>query len=120
MKILVVDDSKVMRMMVIRTLRQAGFDGHAIQEAGDGKAALETINSFGPDLVMSDWNMPELNGIDFLKALRALGKTTPFVFVTSEGTDEMRQIANAEGAQALISKPFTPDTFETTLRGFLQ
>ena len=120
MKILVVDDSRVMRMMVIRTLRQAGFDGHAIQEAGDGKAALQTIDSFVPDLVMSDWNMPELSGIELLRTLRASGKQTPFVFVTSEGTEEMRSLARGEGAQALISKPFTPETFETTLRRFLQ
>jgi len=120
MKILVVDDSKVMRMMVIRTLRQAGFDGHAIQEAGDGQAALQTIDSFLPDLVMSDWNMPVLSGIELLRTLRASGKQTPFVFVTSEGTEEMRRLANDEGAQALIAKPFTPDVFGSTLRGFLQ
>lgn len=120
MKILVVDDSKVMRMMVIRTLRQAGFDGHAVQEAGDGKEALSTIESFGPDLVMSDWNMPDVNGIEFLRSLRAAGKKTPFVFVTSEGTAEMRQLATDAGAQALIAKPFTADAFQSTLREFLQ
>jgi two-component system, chemotaxis family, chemotaxis protein CheY len=115
MKILVTDDSKAMRMIVVRTLRQAGYGGHDILEAEDGKKALELVRSHNPDLVLSDWNMPEMNGIDFLKALRGSGDTTPFCFVTSEGSDEMREQAAAAGALGLIAKPFTAETFTEVL-----
>ena len=71
MKILVADDSRVMRQIVIRTLRQAGYDGHTVVEAQDGRDALEKVAAEQPDLVLSDWNMPEMNGIDCLRALRS-------------------------------------------------
>jgi two-component system chemotaxis response regulator CheY len=90
MKILVVDDSRVMRQIVIRTLRQAGYGGHEILEAENGRLALEHVRADPPDLVLSDWNMPEMNGIDALDALRASCCTVPFGFVTSEGSEEMR------------------------------
>jgi two-component system chemotaxis response regulator CheY len=114
-KILIVDDSNMMRAMVKRTLGQAGFDGHEIAEAADGAAGLAHATSAAVDIVLSDWNMPNMTGIEFLKALRAAGKTTPFVFVTSEGTPEMRAKASAEGAVALIEKPFTPEAFKAAL-----
>ena len=115
MRILVVDDSKVMRSIVIRTLRQAGFDGHAVDEAGDGASALLMIESNTPDLVLTDWNMPEMPGIELLNNVRAKGNQTPFVFITSEGTDEMRNLALNAGASGFISKPFTPATFQSVL-----
>ena len=115
MKILVVDDSKAMRMIVIRTLRQAGFTGHAITEAENGRLGLEAVRSLDPDLVLSDWNMPEMTGIEFLRALRAGGSTTPFCFVTSEGSEEMRTAAVKAGALGVIAKPFTPEAFESAL-----
>ncbi len=115
MKILVTDDSKAMRMIVVRTLRQAGYSGHDILEAENGKQALELVRSQNPDLVLSDWNMPEMNGIDFLKALRGSGDMTPFCFVTSEGSEEMREQAAQAGALGLIAKPFTAETFTEVL-----
>ena len=115
MKILVADDSKAMRMIVIRTLRQAGFDNHQILEAENGRQGLEMAGSEDPDLILSDWNMPEMTGIEFLRALRAGGDSTPFCFVTSEGSEEMRTMADQAGAVALITKPFTADTFIDTL-----
>jgi len=118
-KILVADDSRVMRQIVVRTLRQAGFGGHDIVEAGNGREALAMVQTEAPDLVLSDWNMPEMNGIDCLAALRAAGDTTPFGFVTSEGSEEMRARATATGALFLIAKPFTPETFADALQGVL-
>jgi two-component system chemotaxis response regulator CheY len=115
MKILVVDDSKAMRMIVVRTLRQAGFNGHDVVEAENGKEGLEKTRELKPDLVLSDWNMPEMTGIEFLKALRGSGDSTPFCFVTSEGSEEMRAMASAAGALGLIAKPFTDDAFRDTL-----
>jgi two-component system chemotaxis response regulator CheY len=115
MKILVVDDSKAMRMIVIRTLRQAGFEGHEIAEASNGREGLEAVKAGAPDLVLSDWNMPEMLGIDMLRELRKASIGVKFGFVTSEGTAEMRQLASSEGALFLICKPFTADTFKSAL-----
>jgi len=113
MKLLIVDDSKAMRMIVRRTLRQAGFDDHEVQEAGDGIEALKVIEGYQPDLILSDWNMPNLNGIDLLRKLRAQSNQVRFGFVTSEGTDEMRAVAKSSGALFLIAKPFDADTFKS-------
>lgn len=115
MKILIADDSKAMRMIVVRTLRQAGLSGHEIVEAVNGREALSLVRKVNPDLILSDWNMPEMSGIEFLRALRASGSATPFCFVTSEGSEEMRTIAQESGAMGLIAKPFTPEVFEDML-----
>lgn len=115
MKILVVDDSKAMRMIVVRTLRQAGFDNHDVLQAENGRQGLTLAANEEPDLILSDWNMPEMTGIEFLRALRASGSAIPFCFVTSEGSPEMREQALAGGALELISKPFTAETFMHTL-----
>ena len=119
MKILVADDSRVMRQIVIRTLRQAGYDSHEVVEAENGREALEKVASEAPDLVLSDWNMPEMTGIECLEALRASGSQVPFGFVTSEGSPEMREKAANAGALFLIAKPFTEETFRDALDGVL-
>lgn len=113
MKILIVDDSKAMRMIVKRTLKQAGFGDATMNEATNGKEGLDAINADAPDLVLCDWNMPEMTGIELLRALRADGNDVKFGFVTSEGTAEMRQQAQEAGALFLISKPFTANDFVT-------
>jgi two-component system chemotaxis response regulator CheY len=114
MKLLIVDDSKAMRMIVMRAVRQAGFTAE-VREAGNGVEALASIRADTPDLVLCDWNMPEMSGIELLSALRAEGRQVPFGFVTSEGTESMRERARAEGAAFLIAKPFTPDTVRAAL-----
>jgi two-component system chemotaxis response regulator CheY len=118
-KILVTDDSRVMRQIVIRTLRQAGYDDHEIIQAEDGREALQLVGAEKPDLVLSDWNMPEMSGIECLEALRASGSQVPFGFVTSEGSPEMREKAANAGALFLIAKPFTEETFREALDGVL-
>ncbi|MFY0408589.1 response regulator [Solicola sp. PLA-1-18] len=115
MKILIVDDSRVMRQIVLRTLRQAGYDHADTVEAENGRHALQVIAAERPDLVLSDWNMPEMNGIELLRDLRAAGNQTAFGFVTSEGSDTMREEAATAGALFLIAKPFTADTFREHL-----
>jgi two-component system chemotaxis response regulator CheY len=119
MKILIVDDSKAMRMIVTRTLRQAGYGTHELVEAVDGADGLAQVAAEAPDLVLSDWNMPELTGIEFLRALRAAGNDVRFGFVTSESTDAMRATAEQAGALFLIGKPFTADTFAEQLGAVL-
>jgi two-component system chemotaxis response regulator CheY len=111
MKIVVADDSRAMRMIVVRTLRQAGFGGHEVIEAENGREALELVGEHDPDLILSDWNMPEMTGIQLLTTLRSRGDATPFCFVTSEGSEEMREQAAAAGALGLIAKPFTAEAF---------
>ncbi len=115
MKILVTDDSKAMRMIVIRTMRQAGFDGHEFIEAEDGAQALAIVQADAPDLVLSDWNMPEMTGIQLKEALNEAGIDVPFGFVTSETTPEMRERAIGAGAAFLLAKPFTVDSFREVL-----
>lgn len=120
MKILIVDDSSVMRKILLRTLRQAGFDGHEFAEAVNGADGLEKVKSEDPDVVISDWNMPEMTGIDFLRSLRSEGIDKPFGFVTTEGSPTMRQTAIEGGANFFIEKPFTPETLEKTMGEFIK
>ncbi|GIG22653.1 response regulator [Cellulomonas chitinilytica] len=117
-RVLVTDDSRVMRQIVIRTLRQAGYDWD-VREASDGAEALEAVRADEPDVVLSDWNMPNVNGIELLNQLRAEGFQTPFGFVTSESSEEMRSTAEAAGALFLISKPFTPESFREVIEPVL-
>lgn len=117
--VLLVDDSKAMRMIVRRTLRQAGFANINVIEAENGKEALTKLSEATPDLILCDWNMPEMNGIEFLRELRAQGEKVKFGFVTSEATPQMREVASEAQAQFLIAKPFTPDTFKSILKDYL-
>jgi two-component system chemotaxis response regulator CheY len=119
MKILIADDSRVMRQIVTRTLRQAGFEGHDLVEAADGQEAFDMAVAEKPDLVLSDWNMPHMTGVEVLRQLRANGNAVPFGFVTSEGTPEMKNQAEEAGALFLVTKPFTADTFRDALTGIL-
>jgi two-component system chemotaxis response regulator CheY len=120
MKVLVADDSRVMRQIVIRTLRQAGYDWWDIIEATDGVEALDVVAA-DPELalVLSDWNMPNMTGIELLRAMRQQGSDLPFGFVTSEGSTEMREQAEAAGALFLIAKPFSAEVFRDTIDPFL-
>ncbi len=120
MKILIVDDSKAMRMIVKRTLRQAGFGDHEIIEAEDGQQGFDQVKAERPGLVLSDWNMPNMSGTEFLRALRGSGIDTNFGFVTSESSGDMRAEALSAGALFLITKPFTADSFKTELSSLVE
>ncbi len=115
MRILIVDDSKTMRMIVKRTLRQAGYGDHETDEAENGAQALEMMRAAPHDLVLSDWNMPEMTGIELLEKAMAEGVVRKFGFVTSEQNEEMRKRAMSAGAMFLIGKPFTPESFSAAL-----
>ena len=120
MKILIVDDSAAMRMIVKKTLRLAGFEGHEISEADDGAKALAAIKAAKPDLVLSDWNMPNMTGLQLLEALGSDGVKLTFGFVTTEATPDMRTKALGAGAKFLISKPFTPESFKESLSAHIR
>jgi two-component system chemotaxis response regulator CheY len=110
-EILLVDDSKTMRMIVRRTLREAGMEGHEIVEKANGKEALDYLRGKQPGLVLSDWNMPEMTGIELLESLKREDIRVKFGFVTSEGSSEMRDRAAQNGALFVVVKPFTADDF---------
>jgi two-component system chemotaxis response regulator CheY len=114
MQILVVDDSKAMRSIVMRAVRQAGYDVQFV-EACNGAEALQTIRAKTPNLVLADWNMPEMSGIELLQALRKEGNQVRVGFVTSESDASARDLAFQSGASFMINKPFTPDALKAAL-----
>ena len=105
---LVVDDSRVVRKLARRILESGG---HAVREAEDGACALTACRAGLPDCVLLDWNMPVMNGIEFLRALRAeFGPDDPpVVFCTTENDMGFIAEAIASGAQEYIMKPFDAD-----------
>lgn len=107
MAILVVDDSRAMRMIVHRELRKAGYEPEQIVEAENGAVALEVVCGGNIQLVLSDWNMPDMNGLELLTAVRAKGINIAFGFVTSESGEDARGTALAAGANFVVTKPFT-------------
>ena len=115
MKILIVDDSKTMRMIVKRTLKDAGYGEHPTTEAASGVEGLEALRREAFDVILCDWNMPHMNGIDMLHVFRAEKFPGVFGFVTSEGSVDTRAQAAAAGAVFLIAKPFTKEDFQAAL-----
>ncbi|MBE0565199.1 MAG: response regulator [Krumholzibacteria bacterium] len=118
MKILVVDDSRAMRRIVTRTIGQAGYAEHDILEAENGRIALELVRSAAPDVVLADWHMPEMSGIELLRELKATGSTVPFGFVTANVTRDMVDQARAAGAVFLLARPFTAEDMAEVLSVF--
>ena len=119
MDILLVDDSRTMRMIVQRAIRQAGYRTLKVGEAENGAQALEKLREVKPLLILSDWNMPEMSGIDFLKQVRAAQNDVPFGFITSETSRGIRELAMNSGATFLISKPFSPEDVQEALTPIL-
>ena len=112
MRILVVDDFLTMRRIIINLLRQLGFNN--VVEAADGKQALDRVHEEQIDLIVSDWNMPNMTGIEFLKHVRAdeKYKSTPFIMVTAEGKKENVVAAVHAGVSNYIVKPFNAATLK--------
>ncbi|WP_461210614.1 chemotaxis response regulator CheY [Desulfocurvus sp. DL9XJH121] len=110
MRVLVVDDFSTMRRIVKNILRQLGFNN--IVEADDGSTAWEVLNKDKIDFIVSDWNMPELPGIDLLRKVRASEefKDIPFLMVTAEGLQENIIEAVQAKVSNYIVKPFTAET----------
>lgn len=116
MQVLIVDDSRTMRMIVRRALRQAGFGNWDVREADSGITALQDLQANGlPNIVLCDWNMPGMTGIELLEALNQRQIKVPFGFVTSENTPQMRARAATAGARFLLAKPFSPDDLRTVI-----
>ncbi len=108
-RVLVVDDSQAMRVILGRMLREAGFE---VLEARDGKDALEVIKRHGPpNLVLVDWNMPEMNGLEFVRAVRRdlEDRDVLLMMVTTETETSQVVKALASGANEYLMKPFTKE-----------
>ena len=108
---LIVDDSSVMRKIVERSLRQAGLDPLVVNEAGSGSEGLELLKNRQVDLILSDINMPVMDGLEFLRQVRTqnLAPGVPVVMITTESSEEHVRQAIQDGAQGYIRKPFTSD-----------
>jgi len=105
--ILAVDDSASMRQMVSFTLRSSGYE---VIEAIDGQDALDKIGDRQVDLVLTDQNMPRMDGLTLIRQLREQDrfKRTPILVLTTESSDEMKQAGRAAGATGWMVKPFDP------------
>ncbi|MBC7984440.1 MAG: response regulator [Candidatus Obscuribacterales bacterium] len=118
-RILAVDDSPSMRDLVALTLRQAGFE---VTQAKDGDEALALATASEYDLVLADVNMPNMNGIDLIKALRGdeRYRLVPILMLTTESSQDRRREGKAAGATGWIIKPFEPQQLVDTLHRVLR
>lgn len=118
MKFLVVDDSPFMRQAVIKSLKETKFgSGAAVSEAGDGEEALKHFKKGDLDVVLCDWNMPKMNGLQFVIEARKIKtpKHVPIIMVTTEGTLEKMGEALEKGADRYVVKPFSAKDLESSL-----
>ena len=108
---LIVDDSSVMRKIIERSLRQAGLNLSVVHEAGSWTEALELLKTKDVDLILSDINMPSMDGLEFLRQIRAqnLAAGVPVVMITTESSEEHVKQAIQAGARGYIRKPFTAE-----------
>ncbi len=115
--VLIVDDSNTMRKIVSRSLRQAGIEFDQILEAGDGQEALDVLAANKVDVVLSDINMPNMTGLEFLKAKAEDDsiKDIPVIMISTETGADIIDEAKSYGAKGAIKKPFTPDLINATL-----
>ena len=114
MRVMVVDDSKTMRNIEKSILNQLGYT--EVEEACNGQDALTKVAAFNPDLLLVDWNMPNMDGITFVKTYREQGNKTPIIMVTTENEKTRIVEAIKAGVQNYVVKPFTPDVLGERIR----
>jgi two-component system, chemotaxis family, chemotaxis protein CheY len=122
LRTLIVDDSSVMRKIVARALQQGGVSIGQILEAGNGAEALDILRQQRVDLVLSDINMPVMDGLEFVRQLQSVenAKGIPVVMITTEGSESHVMQAISCGARGYIRKPFTPDQMKQSVLPLLQ
>jgi two-component system chemotaxis response regulator CheY len=122
-RVLVVDDSAVMRKIVVRSLRQAGLEMTEVFEAGNGSEALAVAQEHPAlDLILSDINMPVMDGVEFVRKLRGMesAQHIPVIMVTTEAGEARVVQALSSGASGYIRKPFTPEQIEQRVMPLLK
>ena len=117
MNVLVVDDYQTMIRIIKNLLKQLGFNN--VDDATDGKAALEKMAAKSYGLVISDWNMEPMTGLDLLKEVRGKGNKVPFIMVTAESKTENVLAAREAGVNNYIVKPFNADTLKSKIASVL-
>jgi two-component system, chemotaxis family, chemotaxis protein CheY len=119
MRLLVVDDSSTMRRIIINTLNKLGYQ--EIAEAGNGREGLERLAAGPVDLVITDWNMPEMTGIEFVRALRAKpgGQTIPILMVTTNAAKDDIVEALHAGVNNYVVKPFSADVIKEKIEAVM-
>ncbi|HPD46269.1 MAG TPA: response regulator [Anaerohalosphaeraceae bacterium] len=120
--LMIVDDSATMRKIVMRTVRMSGLDFDRTEEASNGAEAIEKLKQSPVDIVLCDVNMPEMNGIDMVKKVRAEVAgcaNTKIIMVSTESSQDLIDSILREGANGYITKPFTPERFQEKLAPFM-
>ena len=115
LKILAIDDSPTMRRIIVNTLKRAGFND--VVEASDGKDALAKMKVEKPNFIITDWNMPEMDGLTFVTNVRGNDeyKSVPILMVTTRSVKDDIVEAMKAGVNNYIVKPFTPDTLKAKI-----
>lgn len=121
LRVLVVDDSSTMRRIIVNVLTQLGISSDFIHEAEDGFAALGKVKTNSYELILTDWNMPRMNGLQFVQNIRKLPKyaTTPILMITTEGGKSEVIEALKSGVNNYIVKPFNAEILKAKLEPIL-
>ena len=119
---LVVDDSAIMRKMVMRSLRESGLADFEFTEAADGAEALEKFDQESQNIIFVDWNMPNMNGLEFAIKVREIQKRhIPIIMVTTESTmAKVEEALDSAGVDSFIVKPFTVEVLQKKLEPLFQ
>ena len=115
--VLIVDDSRSMRAVIKKTISMSGFKMDQCLEAGNGREALDILAKAWVDVIISDINMPEMNGLELLEELKkdSLLKAIPAIVISTEGSEKRIQDAYDLGARGFIKKPFLPEEIKKVL-----
>jgi len=119
--ILIVDDSSPMRAVIKKVVKASGFEIGEFHEAGSGKEALQVLDEQWLDIVLSDYNMPEMNGLEMLQKMKQheMMRDIPVIMITTEGSIERVDEFMKSGVSAYIKKPFTPEQIRSQLQQLL-
>ncbi len=119
-KILVVDDSPLVRKMVGKTIQLSHLENPDVYEAGNGREALDILDSDHMDLVISDIHMPQMGGEELIAAIRKSTKYAdlPVMILSSEGSEAMVKKLKAQGIKLFVQKPFTPESLRDAIESF--
>lgn len=120
MRFLIVDDSSTMRRIIINTLNKLGYKD--CFEAGNGREGVDRLATTPVDMVITDWNMPEMSGIDFIRAVRSndATRTLPVLMVTTNAAEDDIKEALKAGVNNYVVKPFTPDTIKEKIQAAMK